>query len=156
MDVSFVNPFITSTIHAFKTMLDCDVRPGTPSVKTEDKFTYDVSGIIGLTGKAQGAIALSFPKIMALKIVSILIGTEIKIVDREVADGIGEIANIIAGSAKQDLSHLALSISLPRVVVGAQHRILSLKSIPTILVPFTSNLGDFAMEVALKTDTTLP
>jgi chemotaxis protein CheX len=153
MDQAYINPFVLSATHAFKTMLECDVVAGTPLVKTDDAYELDVSGIIGLSGKAQGAITLSFSKAMALKIVSHLFGTEITTVGREVADAVGELANIIAGGAKQHLTHLSLSISLPRVVFGPQHRILSLKNIPTAVVPFTSSLGDFVMEVALKTST---
>ena len=151
MDVSYVNPFITSTITTFKTMLNVDVLPQAPVLKARDTHTYDVSGIIGLSGDAQGSVAMSFSKAMALKVVSALLGTEIKIIDRDVADGIGELANIIAGNAKQHLTQFSLSISLPKVIVGQGHQILEQRNIPAIVVPFKSALGEFAMEVSLKT-----
>jgi len=151
MDVAYVNPFIISTKDTFKKMLNCEVMPGKATLKNDMIHTYDVSGIIGLSGEAQGSICLSFPKIMALKVVSALLGMEIKIIGPEVADGIGEIANIIAGNAKQFLSQFSLSISLPKVIIGKDHRIASQRGIPTIIVPFTSQLGDFAIEISLKT-----
>jgi chemotaxis protein CheX len=151
MNVAYVNPFITSTIDTFKTMLNIDVRPGTPAVKKEPLPTYDVSGIIGLSGDAQGSIAISFPKVMALKVISALLGSELKVVGPELADGIGEMANIIAGSAKQHLKDFSLSISLPNVVVGKNHMIASQKGVPTLVVPFTCAMGNFSMEVSLKT-----
>jgi chemotaxis protein CheX len=113
--------------------------------------TYDISGVIGLSGEAQGSIALSFPKIVALKIVSALIGSEIKIVGPELTDGIGELANIIAGNAKQHLTEYNLSISLPNVIIGKDHVIASPSGAPTIIVPFSCTFGEFAMEVSLKT-----
>jgi chemotaxis protein CheX len=151
MDVSYVNPFITSTLNVFEAMIQLKVQPGKPIVKTEPFPTYDVSGIIGLSGEAQGSIAISFPKVMALKVVSSMLGTKIKVIDNEVTDGIGELTNIIAGSAKQHLKGLKLSISLPNVVIGKDHILASQKLTPTLLVPFTSELGDFSMEVSLKT-----
>jgi chemotaxis protein CheX len=151
MDVAYVNPFITSTVETFSTMLNLEVKPGPAQLRDENKFSYDVSGIIGLSGEAQGSICMSFPKLLALKIVSKLLGTDIKIIGPEIADGIGEIANIIAGNAKQHLSQYSLSISLPKVVVGAGHYVVSQKGIPTIVVPFVSSMGNFAMEVSLKT-----
>jgi chemotaxis protein CheX len=151
MDVVYANPFITSTIETFSKMLNCDVRPGKVTLKSDEVHTYDISGIIGLSGEAQGSICLSFPKLMALKVVSVLLNTEIKIMGPEVTDGIGEIANIITGNAKQHLAEFNLSISLPKVIVGKDHRIASLRGIPALIVPFTSVMGDFAIEISLKT-----
>jgi chemotaxis protein CheX len=68
-----------------------------------------------------------------------------------VSDAIGEIANIIAGNAKQHLTQFNLSISLPKVIMGKDHTIASQRGVPTIVVPFESPLGNFAMEVSLKT-----
>jgi chemotaxis protein CheX len=155
MDVGYVNPFINSTINTFKTMLSVDANPGKPILKKDDTHIYDVSGIIGLSGSAQGAITLSFPKAVALKIVSKLLQTEVKVVGPELSDGIGELTNIVAGSAKAELASTtnhSLSISLPNVVVGRNHTVTRPSHLPGILVPFSSPLGDFAMEVSLKTE----
>ncbi|MBD3420476.1 MAG: chemotaxis protein CheX [Chitinivibrionales bacterium] len=152
MDVAYVNPFINSTIDTFKMMIMTEIQPGKAMLKSEPYPNYDVSGIIGLSGNAQGSIAISFPKITALKTVSKMLGMQIKVVGPELSDGIGEIANIIAGNAKQHLEKYKLSISLPNVVIGRQHVLASQKGIPTILVPFASELGQFGMEVALKTE----
>ena len=151
MDVKYVNPFITATIHLFDTMLKMHVVPGKPVLKQEPYPSFDVSGIIGLSGSAQGSIVISFPKVMALKVVSALLGTELKVVGPEMTDGIGELANIIAGNAKQNLEGLNLSISLPNVILGKDHVVASQSGTPAIIVPFTCNMGSFAMEVSLKT-----
>ena len=151
MDVSYVNPFIRATIETFQTMLNVKLEVGTPELKNEAKHTYDVSGIIGLSGEAQGIISLSFPKELALKVVSALLGTEIKTITPDVTDGIGEIVNIVAGYAKQYLTEYKLSISLPNVVVGSGHQIAVPSGVMTIVVPFQSSIGELAMEIALKT-----
>jgi chemotaxis protein CheX len=151
MNVSYVNPFISATINTFKMMLQVDARPGSPVAKKEPYPSYDISGVIGLSGDAQGSIALSFPKIVALKVVSGMVGSEIKIVGPEMTDGIGELVNIIAGNAKKDLTSYHLSISLPNVIIGKDHVIMSPSGAPTIIVPFSSPLGQFSMEVCLKT-----
>jgi len=151
MDVLYVNPFIQATVETFKTMLNLELKTSTPELKHDATHTYDISGVIGLTGEAQGVISLSFPKLLALKIVSQLLGVQIKIVGAEVTDGIGEIANIVAGNAKQHLTKYKLSISLPNVVVGTGHRIAVQSGVPTIIVPLECTLGNFAMEISLKT-----
>lgn len=151
MDVAYINPFVVSTIETFKKMLNTDVKPGKVQLKNDTTHTYDISGVIGLSGEAQGSICLSFPKLIALKVVSTLVGSDIKIVGPDVSDAIGEIANIIAGNAKQHLTQFNLSISLPKVIIGKDHKIASQRGIPTIVVPFDSPIGNFAMEVSLKT-----
>jgi chemotaxis protein CheX len=151
MNVFFVNPFISATINTCKTMLNTDARPGAPVVKKEPYPSHDISAVIGLSGEAQGFIALSFPKIVALKVVSGMLGTDIKIVGPELTDGIGELVNIIAGNAKKDLSSYHLSISLPNVIIGKDHIVTSPSGSPTIIVPFLCTFGQFSMEVCLKT-----
>jgi len=151
MNVAYINPFIMSTVTTFETMTKTRPTAGKPTVKTEPFPTYDVSGIIGLSGDAQGSIAISFPKLVALKIVSLMLGTEIKVVGPELTDGVGELANIISGNAKQHFENMNLSISLPNVVIGKDHMLGVQKGAPTIVVPFTSAIGSFSIEVTLKT-----
>ena len=75
-----------------------------------------------------------------------------QVVGDELTDGVGELANIVAGNAKQGLQKYKLSISLPNVVVGKNHMLRSPSGLPSIVVPFVSSIGSFAMEVSLKTE----
>lgn len=151
MDVSFVNPFVVATIQCFKTMVNIDITPQTPELKGEKSPKYDISGVIGLSGQAQGSISLSFPQDVAIKVISSMLGCQISEKAPELIDGIGEIANIVAGNAKRGLSKYNLSISLPNVIVGKDHVVAGQSGCPTIVVPFLSKIGLFSMEVALKT-----
>jgi len=132
-------------------MIGIDVVMGKPIIKETSEHHYDVSGVIGLSGEAQGTIALSFDKIASLKIVSKMIGMELKVVGADLTDGIGEIANIVAGYAKQYLTEFKVSISLPNVVIGKSHELAAPSGVATIVVPYSCELGRFAVEVALKT-----
>jgi len=89
----------------------------------------------------------------ALDVVSKMIGAPITKPDTDLADAVGEIANIVAGFAKRDLVGLNLSISLPNVIISS-HVLSGLSGVPTIIVPFTCPLGSFAMEVSLVTQET--
>lgn len=151
MKVEYVNPFLASTKNTFETMVQLKVTPGALQLKKQPFPTYDVSGIIGLSGDAVGSISISFPRVTALKVVSKFIGQEIKIVGAEITDAVGELANIIAGSAKRDLVGMNLAISLPSVIIGRSHRLSGPSDAQNIVVPFTSELGDFAVEISLKT-----
>lgn len=151
MKVEYVNPFLKSAQETFSMMLQMEITAGKPVLKKEPFASYDISGIIGMSGDAMGAISLSFPKTTALKAVSRFLGTEIKIVGPEVSDAVGELTNIIAGSAKKDLQNMEVSISLPNVVIGKSHRLANAKDAQNIVIPFSSEIGEFAVEVSLKT-----
>jgi len=151
VNVSYVNPFISSTMNLFKTMMNTVVKASTPCLKKQPFPTYDISAIIGLSGDAQGSVAISFPKLVALKVVSEMVGTKIIVIGPELTDGIGELANIVAGNAKKDLAEYKLSISLPNVIIGKGHMLSAPSGAPSILIPFQSKFGDFALEISLKT-----
>jgi len=152
MKVEYINPFITSTVNVFSTMMGVTPKKTDLFVKEAPEASYDVSAMIGLSGNVTGVVTLSFPKDCALKVVSRFIGSEIKILDREVADGIGELVNIISGGAKSDLNKLGLglSIALPNVVIGKSHQVWRTRDVPCICILFECDLGKFSIEVSLK------
>jgi chemotaxis protein CheX len=150
MDAAIINPFITSTIETFTRMLGCQLTIGTAAVETNERSAYEIAGVIGLSGDAEGVLALSFSSAVALKVISRLIGADCQDVNMLVADGICELANIIAGNAKQYLNGTELLLGLPYVISGKGARIVCTKSVPVIIVPISSDVGEFGLELALR------
>lgn len=151
--VEHINPFVRAAMETFSSMIRTEARPGKPALKQDTKLRADVSGIIGLSGGAKGSVALSFPRITALKAVSAFGGVKVLALDETVVDAIGEIANIIAGSAKKDLSQYRINISLPTVVMGDGHELGGPKDIIPMVVPFETGLGGFNLLVSFKSET---
>ncbi len=152
INVDYINPFIEATINTFQTM--CKVTPTRERVflKGEGEEVYGVSGIIGLGGEATGAVVLNFPEPAAVKIVSKFVGEECDGINSSVVDGVGELANIIAGDAKNRLIQKGykFEIGLPKIVTGRNYITAQSKSVPCIVVSFTSEVGRFCLEVSLK------
>lgn len=148
--VEHINPFISATIESFKTMVATDLTPGRVRLKDTKDLTHDISGIIGLSGGAKGAISLSFPTPVALELVTRFIGEDVTELNEDVTDAIGELANIIAGYAKKDLAEFHISISLPSVVTGRGHQISDVKDVLSMIIPFTYEGKSFDLGVALK------
>jgi chemotaxis protein CheX len=134
-------------------MMNAEIVPGKPYLfdAVGEGPVFDISGLIGLSGETTGAVAISFPKLSALKTVSVFASMEVKIFDQMVVDAIGEIINIIAGNAKKDLQEFKVQISLPSVVTGHLHRLNWPTGVPVVSIPFTSTLGDFTISVSLRT-----
>ena len=150
MDVRYINPFVEAVKHVFKTMLATDILVSKPALKAHDALPCDVSAIIGFTGAATGSVSLCFSKQVAVRIGSKLAVSELSIYEPEMlADALGELTNIVAGQAKAKLPGSSISISLPRVVLGDQHRVLESFATPVLVLPCDSSLGRFSTEVTM-------
>ena len=68
----------------------------------------------------------------------------------EVLDGVGELVNIIAGNAKRDFGDSQIEISLPGVITGNNYKIHWPDGVPVIAIPFSSELGEFSVNVSLR------
>ena len=144
MDVRYINPFVLAVKTVFKTMLNLEVLVSKPVIKAKDSTTSDISAIIGLS--------LCFSKQVAVRVASTFAGTELSIYEpADLADALGELTNMVAGQAKAQLPQSSITISLPRVVLGDQHRVLESHASPVLLLPCDCSIGRFAVEVTLVT-----
>ena len=150
MKVEYINPFLESTISTFKTMLGCVLTRGIPYVKNGSQPEHEVSGVIGLTGKAQGTVVVGLGREAALRATEAMLQERPPEINGDVVDAIGELANIIAGSAKSQLEHLDLSVSLPSVITGKGHCIQFPTKVTPICIPFDSDWGLITVEVGLS------
>jgi chemotaxis protein CheX len=150
MKAAFINPFLAASMNLFHEYLGITVRSLNPFVRKDPHVLDEVSGIIGLAGDTAGAVVLSFSRETAMNIVSVFSKKSYTALSNEVLDGVGELVNIIAGNAKQDLADFRITISLPGVVVGNGARIHWPEGVPVIAIPFDSELGSFSVNVSLK------
>lgn len=153
MKVEYINPFIESVFELFTTMLDSEIERGKIGVTTADANPRDIMALIGLSGPARGTVALSFPTDTALKMVGRILGAEVRIVDDTVSDGVAEIVNIVAGSAKAKLTQgggAPIDLSLPTVVKGHNYEIDYPSQSVWLEVPFKTGLGPFSLRVTFE------
>ncbi|MCS7237406.1 MAG: chemotaxis protein CheX [Thermoguttaceae bacterium] len=149
MRVEHINPFISAVLTTFRTMLGWELRRGKPVVKRVRTADHQVSGVIGLSGKAVGTVVLSFSEQVALKAASALLLEDLHEINTEVLDAVGELTNMVAGAAKAQLEEYQLSVSLPNVVTGHQHMVHFPSTVTPISIPFETEHGPFTLEVAL-------
>ncbi len=155
MNVNIINPFVLSVSRTFSTMLSAEATRGEIALSDGGAGGSDIVAFIGLAGKTRGTVALMFPAKTALRAVSRLLGSECKILDETVADAVGELVNIIAGSAKAEFagdSGEPLSLSLPTVIRGRHFDIRYAPNARWVEVPFESEFGPFALKVILESD----
>ncbi len=149
MKVEYINPFVTSIVLVFDTMLSCSLTRGEPFVKNNLEPEHEISGVIGLSGKAKGTVVLSLSREAASRATAELLQKPLEEVDDDVTDAIGELTNIIAGGAKAQLEQLALSASLPNVITGKGHAVRFPGEARPICIPFDCKWGPVTLEVGL-------
>jgi chemotaxis protein CheX len=150
--VEHINPFVTSTMETFTKMVGVEAKPGKLMLKKDAKVNYDISGIVGLSGKAKGSVSMSFPKETALAVCNKFMSADYKDLNPDILDAVGELVNIVAGNAKKELTEFNITISLPSVIVGPNHEIVEPKGAFSFVVPLLTSLGSFHLAVSLKSE----
>jgi chemotaxis protein CheX len=149
METEYLKPFVEGAQELLSTMLQspCDV------VESADAMSVDVSGLISLDGSSVATLALSFSRDTAVRLVAQLLAVEEAEVDDAIlGDGVGELANIVAGAAKSRLSHGngQVKLSLPEVLFGNEHQLPRSSVHDSTQVRFATNYGDFLLYVWRK------
>ncbi|MDX1964928.1 MAG: chemotaxis protein CheX [Pirellulales bacterium] len=147
--VEYINPFVTAAVKVFGTMLNCQLKRGQPYLKRNAQPDYEISGVIGLTGKANGTVVLSFSRDTAIQATATMLGERPEELNNDVVDTIGELANMVAGSAKTELEQFAMSISLPSVIIGKNHTVAFPRGVTPIGIPFECDWGSLCLDVGL-------
>ncbi len=150
MNVEHVNPFLSSVVTTFQTMLDCEAKRGEISLAVLGAKNYPISGVIGLSGKAVGIVVINLSEDVALKAASKMLMEEYTEINSDVIDAVGELANIVAGQAKAELEEYNLSVSLPSVITGKEHVINFPSNAQPICVPFKTDFGPLNLEVGFE------
>ncbi|MBN1380483.1 MAG: chemotaxis protein CheX [Deltaproteobacteria bacterium] len=152
MNVIYINAFIESAINVLKVMAFMEAKAGKPYLKNDSVARGDVSGIIAFSGSLTGSLALSFSESCILKIVSNMLGEEIKTINNITKDAAGELTNMISGDARKRLQsqgHL-IGANIPAVLSGKGHLIRHVLGGPSIVVPFQTEFGEFVVDVNIK------
>jgi chemotaxis protein CheX len=145
----------TSALRVFNTM--CGIE-----LKLEKRFKgcfaarqYDASGIITFSGTLQATVALRFQKDLAFACAGALLGMQPKTLDEDVVDVVGEMANMVAGGAKDHILSSGLLLGLPVVVTGLGHKVSLPADMKVSTLHFQSCNGEFVIEIGIKPTATI-
>jgi chemotaxis protein CheX len=152
MRAEFINPFLDATMSVLKTMASAEVVPGKPYIKTGSAARGDISGVVGITGQAEGSLCLTFPREVILQVMTNMLGEEQKEITEEVKDAVGELTNMISGDSRRRLQEKGYTFqgSIPSVISGPGHEVKHITKGPVLSIPFSLNGGNFVVEVCFK------
>lgn len=125
-------------------------------IKDDPLMHGEVSGVIGMTGGLTGNCSVSFPMPLARHLVArFLDESEADITEVMIADGIGEVANMVAGGAKTHAAETGIrfAISTPTLIIGAQACLYNPAGTMSFACEFTASAertDTFLVEVAAR------
>ena len=158
-EFEYLDPFIKNTCHILKTMAGLKVEFKKVYFSNAIRIFGDVSGIMGLSGNAEGTLVVTFYWDLAKMIIAKMMQTEESSIDAElIHDGVSEIINMISGSTKKEFvgTPYHFEISLPSVIVGPGHQIGYLQNTSVAVLIFQVGSQSFALHVCIKPKTTMP
>ncbi len=158
-ELDYLNPFIKNTCHILETMAGIKVEFKKIYFSNMIRIFGDVSGIMGLSGSAEGTLVVTFYWDLAKSIIAKMMGKDEDSIDAElIHDGVSEIINMISGTTKKEFvgKPYHFEISLPSVVVGPGHQIGYLHNTPVAILIFQVGRQSFALHVCIKPKKSAP
>lgn len=155
IDVNLINPFIESTLECLEQMAGCKPVRKRIFIKKDHLMYGAISGVIGLSNGITGSCSVSFPIALAERIVAAFLGEDLPIAEQMIHDGIGEVANMVAGGAKMRFSKAGFnfSISTPTVIAGSPTELWNPAEIVSVACEFSARPDWeelFLIEIASK------
>lgn len=152
-EMMYLKPFIENTANVLKTMAAGKAEFRDVYFSNVFRIFGDISGIIGLSGEAEGTVVLTCYWNLAWKIISGMMQVNEDAINAElIHDGVGELINMISGSAKKSFvgTNYHFDLSLPTVVVGSGHQIGHPEGASIAILIFDMDNSSFAVHVCLK------
>jgi chemotaxis protein CheX len=159
--VKFSKPFLDALKDTFEMMVQTNINPHSPSIKTNSVATGDISSMIGMNGVVEvdgetkdfkGLMVISFPEDIYIKLASRMLFEEYTEYCDEISDTGAEICNIVMGNAKNGLTSLGYKIEMasPSSVRGKDHEIKYPPKTTVISMKIGCDLGDFSLELCYQ------
>ncbi|MBL0062167.1 MAG: chemotaxis protein CheX [bacterium] len=153
VDADFINPFVSGTVETLKQMAGMNCERTGLRLAPDATSTGFYSGTIGLSGKAEGFVSVTFSKDLATNIVCKMLSmTTEEVTEEDIRDGVGEFMNVVAGAAKAELVNTkhAFSLSIPQVFSGGPHTAAQPRGIPVFVIEFKADGERFDVLVCLR------
>jgi chemotaxis protein CheX len=140
-------------LEIFSTMVGGGVLSSSKA-ETATHFLDSVSAMVGFAGGYNGMISINASRLQALRFTSQMLGMDVSECEDDMADALGEIANMIGGSFKHHFikdGH-EVKLSTPSVISGGEYE-MTVCSLPdTLTMLFETEEESFTVSLYLETN----
>lgn len=151
-ELIYLRPFIESTKRVLSKMASMEAEFKGAYFKNSLRILGDVSGVIGLSGTTEGTVIITFLWDLAQRVVANIMEVKENEINAEmIHDGVGEIINMISGSAKKSLSESSydFQLSIPTIIVGWGHEVGHPENSTNAILTFDVGDQAFVLHVSL-------
>jgi chemotaxis protein CheX len=148
---TLVDTLTKSTEEVFETMVFRTLTSLLPIEGSALRPQSNVVGTVGFAGGACGLVAFYSTLDAARDIAGSMLGMDPADVNGEMADAIGEVTNMIAGSFRTQMAKSGHSwaISVPTVTVGSDFYIKPMVNGRRVLIPFKMDAHEVFVELIM-------
>ncbi len=153
MNAKVVQPFVTAACNVLDSEIRTHVDRHHVSLKKECLAQGEVCVLIGVTGHVRGTVALVMPEGTALNFISNMVGEPYAAWDEVGESALGEIANVISGTASIALAESGQEMTIcPPTLLRCHGEPVSISTIriPMYAVEMDTELGSLEMDIALS------
>lgn len=149
MNPGTVHHLVSATTEVFETMVFRELTTGAPIEGDALRPGSNVVGTIGFAGSSCGLVAFYSTLETARDIAGAMLGMPPSEVHGEVADAIGEVTNMVAGSFRTRMAAEgdAWAISVPTVTIGSDFYIKPMANGRRVLLPFRMGEQEIFVEL---------
>ncbi|MFZ4404732.1 MAG: chemotaxis protein CheX [Pseudobdellovibrionaceae bacterium] len=138
IDKSIIEYYVAGAIEVLGSTCSLKVTSEKAKVNMSNDSYGEICGLIGFSsGNNAMSILITFTKPCILYVVEKMLGETHATINKDIADAVGEISNMIHGFAKTKLNEKGyqVSMALPTVIYGENLNLSKLKGTVSILVP---------------------
>ncbi len=153
MEAKHVNAFIEATNETFKSMCGVTFQRRGPVRKVGGEIVEcdELLAILGLSGDVKGAVMISAPLEVGMKLVSKFLMEELSGINCDLMDGWGELINILAGAADAKIPEYKVNLALPSVIFGRKAKFYAKAGNPFVIIPLEiKGMGTFDLGISME------
>ena len=152
MNADFINAFVSAGTNTLTVLLGQEPTIGKVFAQPAAFPIEQCNVTIGVTGQLQGTVIYGVSLGAADRIASTMLGTKIVTFNSMAESAIAELCNMVNGNALLNLSEkgFVCDMTPPTLIRGYSKVMMSTLSIPAIVVPLVTKLGDLLITVSLE------
>lgn len=152
-DKKLLQAFVDGVLKTLATIAQTEAKVGKPYIEPELTEKGEIAGMVGMVAPPlKGTLLISFNKESIFQIIENMLGEKHTEITPEVADAVGELTNMIYGSAKTALNQMGYNfeMAIPSVIRGEFILSKSTKG-ATLVIPFElKNSSTFHVKITVQ------
>jgi chemotaxis protein CheX len=152
-DKKLLHAFVDGVIKTLATIANTETKVGKPFIEPQFSDRGEIAGMVGMVAPPlKGTLLISFSKDSIFQIIENMLGEKHSELTDEVSDAVGELTNMIYGTAKTALNQMGYNfeMAIPSVIRG-EFVVTKANKGATLVIPFElKNNAQFFVKITVQ------